>query len=164
MTETNGATTAPTSADEWRKRASELALSKTTNLELPSGATVLVRRPPLTAWLRNGRLPESLTRLIVKASQDSTAELQAKLTGTTMTGDEQLAMIKFMQDLVLYAVVRPKLVMGVSMSPDEIGVAEIPEEDSDFLFSWVMQGSPQIPIPTTEGEVEPKGLSTFRTF
>jgi hypothetical protein len=169
MTERNGNHAAEiTSSNEWRKRSEELALAKTTILELPSGVSVLVRRPPLVAWLRNGKLPETMTKLIARQADEpqglQTLQSQMATGIVRQSPEDQLAMIRLMQEMVLYAVVKPKLVIGVANSPDEIGLAEVPEEDADFLFEWVMKGSAEVPIPTKEGEVEPQGLANFHTF
>lgn len=115
-----------TRANEWRERAAEQARAEAVELDLPSGAKVLARRPSpmqLAVW---GRLPLHL----VESPNDGqvTPEISAS---------EAADVAKLMRDLLVYCLVDPR----VSEEPgdDVIHPREIPQEDWAYIMSWAMR-------------------------
>jgi len=114
-------------ATEWKTRAAEAARREAVELELPSGAKILARRPTpvqLAVW---GRLPLELSA--------AAAGLAPK---TDPSPKEGVELMHFYRDLLLYICVEPR----ISMEPrgeDEIHPRDIPEQDWKFLYAWAMR-------------------------
>jgi hypothetical protein len=113
---------------EWRETQRRKAAEEAVELTLPSGLTVLARRPDPAAVLTWGRLPLGLA-----------AELMEKGEQTPMARPQILENIEVVRQLLLYCLVRPR----ISLDPrgdDEIHPREIPMEDVAFVTRWAMRG------------------------
>lgn len=138
-------------ANEYRKR--KQSSEATAELELPSGSTFTVRRPPLQVWMVAGKIPQSFLAQMLKGGR---AEAGADI------GDEEaLAAMLFLRDALVYAVVEPKLVIGAT-GDDELDPSELDAEDFEFLTHWIMSGCPGVPVSAKGGEVSMDDLSRFR--
>lgn len=130
---------------------------------LPSGNQVLLRRPPLQVWLSNGRLPQTITAAAIESVQSGTEREQAQAEVMTRiansTPAEQQATLKFMVDVVTYAFVSPKLVIGAT-SDDELDPSELEEADFNFVFAWATRSLPEQPVGNEGATVE--SVETFR--
>lgn len=112
---------------EWRAVQQKKAREEASQLTLPSGLSVLARRPDPTAVLSWGRLPLGLTA-------QATDEEESAL----MTKDQLLSNIEMTRQLLIYCLVSPR----VSLDPrgdDEIHPREIPMSDVVFLARWAMR-------------------------
>lgn len=142
------------SAQSWgTPTASDAA---TEELTLPSGFVVDVRRPPLTAWMMNGRVPE---RLLASAMGGDKAKAGQSL--ETMKDGEMLQMLKFVRDVVVATVISPRIVVGAAPdAEDEIDPSRIPEGDFYAVFNWAMS----VPVKTADGgSLSAPALETFRS-
>jgi hypothetical protein len=150
------------SATEWRAKADAQREAQAVPLELPSGATVMVSRPPIALWVAHGRIPQTLTedlhRVFVETEGDPDEVEEAfEEIGEKRSG----AILVFMRDAVKAACVKPRIV-ETPASEEEISPADIPLEDFSAIFAWVIQGSPSVPVKTADGEVSVQSLRNFR--
>ena len=114
-------------AQKWREAAARSAAAAAVPLVLPSGASVLARRPDIHLWLLHGRLPSAIAGALAAARE---AKSPAALS------DEQIAELgRFYFDVIAAAVVEPRIVAREPQA-GEIGYAELPPEDVQFLFLW----------------------------
>ncbi len=111
----------------WRKRAAEFGAERGVDLELPSGMVVRAVRPDPETWMLHGRLPTSLAAAIKAAKDNGAAEAPSD--------DQILAFGRFYHDVIVTAVVRPRIV-AADPGDGEIAYAEIPGEDLDFIYKW----------------------------
>ncbi len=131
-------------AAAWRKAAGNQT-SAAVDLELPSGMVIKALRPDLSVWMLQGRLPAAFTQLVLQARNGEDAgDAPAEI-----TTEQIMAMGSFYHDVVIAAVIAPRLVERAS-SPEEISYADIPAEDIDFIFTWATR------------QPEAAGLSRFR--
>jgi hypothetical protein len=149
-----------TNAAAWRSLN-----SKAIELELPSGLTVLVRRPPLQMWIAAGKLPENLVRTMLKNHQGGPPQVP------DMTPEQFKELFGFMRQTIVATVVQPRIV-DPPTSEDEISPDDVPLEDGMFIFQWALAGG-QTPtqqrqaMAAVEGgqvQVDATDLRTFRTF
>ena len=130
-------------------RAAAYRKSQGEEVLLPSGNQVLLRRPPLQVWLSNGRLPQAITAAAIEAVQNGAereeAHAQVVARVVSATPEEQQATLKFMVDVVSYAFVSPKLVIGAT-GDDELDPSELEEGDFDFVFKWATRSVPEMPV------------------
>lgn len=148
-----------TNAQQWRA-----AHAKLVELELPSGLTIGVRRPPVHVWISNGKLPEGLVKAMLASRNPQTA---AEV--MNMSADQLKDMFTFMRDTIVATVVQPRIVVGAT-GDDEIDPDDVPLDDAMFIFTWAMQGgatpAAQKAKLASEGvmSVDASDLSRFRTF
>lgn len=139
----------------WRNQAKSQQANQPTELSLPSGARVLVRRPPVVAWMHAGRLPQTLVSVLLKAGSGQNPQ---KNLLSEMNDTQFMEAMTFMADAVREAVIEPRIVVKADPdNPDEIGLEEIPDEDFNFLFEWIMSGA----VQTNGGEVSTGELANF---
>jgi hypothetical protein len=146
-----------TNAKEWRAQK-----SRRIELELPSGLTVVVRRPPLHMWISAGKLPENLVKAML-------AQRSKQALDESMTAEQFKDIFKFMREVIVATVIEPRIVEG-AMADDEIDPEDVPLDDAMFIFQWAMAGGA---LPTSqkqqilkEGQVQidVSDLAHFRTF
>jgi hypothetical protein len=148
-------------ATQWRKvakRASGRAM-----LTLPSGMIIKVQRPNVGAWIRSGRVPQTVVQAMlgaVKSGGDAKSPADAMKFMKTLGQEQLFDVMKFMRDLVVETVLEPRIVENAPPdSEDEISPGEIPDEDFDFIAQWAMEGT----IDTKGGEqLTGKELKDFR--
>lgn len=120
-------------AADWKRRGEAQALETAERLELPSGATILARRPgpeQLAMW---GRLPAVPGGQVEGLSAEDAAELA-----------------RFMRDVLVYACVKPRVSLNPREGAEEIHPRDIPDEDTRFILRWAMRAE------------EARALSGFR--
>lgn len=140
-------------ASEYKKRLAEKP-SPTAEITLPSGAVFTCRRPPLPTWIAAGRIPQSFVRQLLKTQNKEGAI-------PDLDTDETMQIMAFIAEAILYAVVDPKLVLGTK-NENEFDPANIDPDDFQFLTTWIMEGSPGVPVETKGGEIAVDNLSQFR--
>lgn len=103
-------------AEAWREKARTAAIAAAVELELPSGAVILARRPGLAQLAEWRRLPLGL----VPGEQ-------------TEPSDDQVAeTMAFLREMLVWCVLDPRI-------PEEMDPREIPEEDWTFIVRWAMR-------------------------
>lgn len=152
--------------------------SRAVPVEMPSGAVFRLRRPPIQAWLKNGRMPQFLTAMLLEAQRSATsesalAEVKAKAMErvNALTEEEQLALLRFQADAVAYSMVMPRLILPKEdqpePDPDTLGedallASELDIADFNAIFAYAMNGSPTVPVLTTNGEATLQSVEAFR--
>jgi hypothetical protein len=176
---------------QWREKARETREATAKPLPLPSGAVVLAARPPIEVWISSGKYPQTLTEDVDRVFNQTKGDPEEIDAAFKEIGEERSGtLLVFMRDAVAAAVVRPKIVSTVqgvekhygaridgvptgetdasglpvvrTLQADEMAASEIPLEDFSFIFGWVLQGSPDIPVETLRGEVSVESLRNFR--
>jgi hypothetical protein len=95
---------------QWRERARQTQQAAAAPLPLPSGATVRIARPPIETWVSSGRIPETLSRDVIAAfGKDDPEEREAAI--AEMGEERAQEVVGFMRDIVVEAVVEPKIVV-----------------------------------------------------
>src|SRR5215831_2463389 len=74
-----------------------------------TGETFLVRPVAVDAWIMAGRIPETLAREVLSAWNQVQAAEQAM---SNLNVDQMLSGLQVVRDLVIYAAVSPKIVIG----------------------------------------------------
>jgi hypothetical protein len=118
-------------AKEWREKAAIAAEAEGVPLELPSGMTILARRPDPVQVAMWGQLPLSLAA--------SVAENTGKNAGATqLTAEERMASITLARDMLVYCCVKPRIYTGKNAcaTEEEIHPREIPLADVMYLLRW----------------------------
>jgi hypothetical protein len=145
-------------AKEYRSRKRD-RLSKLT-VEA-TGETFIVRRVAVDAWIMAGRIPETLAREVLSAWQQVSS---ADAAMANLSPDQMMSGLQVVRDLVIYACVSPKLVIGdVEADPDkdEIHFVELEPEERTALIAYCMQGTGATPIEATNGNLTAEAVSTF---
>jgi hypothetical protein len=110
---------------EWRAaQAKRAAATEGEPLTLPSGLSVMARRPDPQQLMIWGYLPLGL------ASDGLRAE--------TPSAEERLATLSLMRELLLYCLISPRVSLN-PMGDDEISPREIDDEDLRFIVGWAMR-------------------------
>lgn len=136
------------SAKGWKK-------NKTTELEVPSGNVCLVIRKPLDTFLKEGRIPNPLLPIVMKAVGGDVSEddLKAELNDYVESAKEKPEvaqdMITSMTELVDAVVidcvleprVSPALLAGEEYDEDILYVDEVDMDDKMFIFNFVVGGA-----------------------
>jgi hypothetical protein len=115
---------------EWRAKAREAARAEAVELELPSGAKILARRPDpvqMAAW---GKLPMLL------AGSAAGGERTARA-----TNEEVAEIAGLYRDLLVYCCVEPQInpQAEACATDEEIHPREIPEADWRFIIHWALR-------------------------
>lgn len=164
----NDATRKPTTPAGWREKTWEARKATGVPLDLPSGVTVLVNRPRFTTWYGTARLPDYLANNVVKVfgaiddeSPDSLQHMSETL--DELTAEEQNQIGGFMNNVIMDAVVQPRVVdkLPEDCGEDEMSLTEIGEEDRAWIMLFVFEGgSSVIPVPTKGGDVPMASLKS----
>jgi len=117
-----------TSAAAWKTAAENMRKAQCEVLELPSGATVKACRPGLETWMLRGRIPEALSGIVLALRGDESARRPLSAEDLKLIGD-------FNRSIVIATVVEPRIAEG-RPGEGEIGFAEIPDADIDFILAW----------------------------
>jgi hypothetical protein len=125
---------------------------KVVGVSLPSGVTVKARRPQLSLWISQGRLPE---RLFIDALR-----VAANGGPKTLDGDELADLMKFALALAKECMVSPRVVDEADPEKDdEVSAGDIPAGDLIRFAMWAVSGAG---VSTTTGEVSADALASFR--
>lgn len=134
--------------NQWRKR-------QTISLSCPSEAVVTVRRPGPDLALKAGRVARILQKQSdAKGNVDKQLEVIEQL-----PDDELIKLMAFARVLMVDVVVEPLLSLNPregQLSPDDV-----PLSDFWFIFTWAMNGGPDMPVKLTEGETTVDAVETF---
>jgi hypothetical protein len=153
-----------TNAKEWKSQQ-----SRRIELELPSGLTVAVRRPPLHMWITAGKLPENLVKAML--AQRSKQALEE----SSMTPEQFKELFTFMREVIVATVVEPRIVEGAT-AEDEIDPEDVPLDDAMFIFQWALSGGAlpahlkaqqqreQQTLSEGKVQIDVSDLQRFRTF
>jgi hypothetical protein len=112
-------------AAEWLRLGQEAALKEAIELQLPSGAKILARRPDPAQVAMWGRLPLGLSAAAAPG-------------GGPITDEQALEAMHLSRQMLYYCCVQPR----ISLDPrgdDEIHPRDIPPEDLLFLLRWAMR-------------------------
>jgi hypothetical protein len=137
-----------------RDRLSKLTVDAT-------GETFIVRRVAVDAWIMAGRIPETLAREVLASWQQVQAADNAM---ANLSPDQMMSGLHVVRDLVVYACVSPKLVIGdqeADPDKDEIHFGELEVEERTALINFCMTGSGATPIEATNGNLTVEAVSTF---
>jgi len=147
-----------TNAKQWRAQQ-----TRKIELELPSGLTVVVRRPPLHMWISAGKVPESLVKaMLSQRNQQVTAD------ALQMSPEQFKGLFTFMREVIVATVVEPRIVENAT-AEDEIAPEDVPLDDAMFIFQWALAGG-QVPAaqraqnPEGQVQIDVSDLQRFRTF
>ena len=156
-------TPAFTAASAWRAKAEDEADVPTVPLTLPSGAVIKARRIPLEGWLATGKLPQVMVREFLDAHPDDDEGAATQRAQESLSRDPEttLETLQAMRRVVVWSVVWPRIVEG-ARGEGEIDPMDIPDRDFFFIFGWALNGAPDVPVRTKEGEVSVDALKTFR--
>lgn len=135
-------------------------------VHLPSGATVLLRRPPLKTWMANGRMPQSLLNAAIQARADAgddvTVVHQKTMEAVLEDNQKAIEAYKFMLEIVTYSMVQPALVEVVA-GPNQIAMDELADDDFTHIVKWATRQLPEIVVGQQGGEpVRVRDLERFR--
>jgi hypothetical protein len=111
-------------ANEWREKTKQAARERAVVLTLPSGMSILARRPDPVQFAQWGMLPTALAR--------------AEEVGAENISDEEAEKIAtIMRDLLIYCCLDP----AISLEPgiNEIHPREIGDADWMFIIAWSMR-------------------------
>src|SRR5512147_213852 len=135
--------------NHWQKR-------QTQEISCPSGNTAVVRRPGPDIALKAGKI----TRILKRDKEAENIDAQLALI-EKLSDDELNKLTDFARILLCDVVVTPPLVLNPKegqLSPDDV-----PLSDFWFIFTWAMNGGPDMPVKTKEGETTVEAVETFPT-
>jgi hypothetical protein len=127
----------PENAPENQKQVSDVAAFKKRAqanahgevLELPSGLSVKVRRPSVTALIKTGHIPA-----------DVAAAMQNVAPGKQLQGNDMKKYLELLDLIVLNSVVEPKVVASGQQADDAISVDDLDDLDKQFVMQYVQSG------------------------
>lgn len=135
-----------TAAERYRRIKAERAKNEElVDVSCPSGMVFKCRRPNIQQFVISGKLPMTLA---AKLRDAATLGNQAE----ELDWDDQVRTVDFINHLVRYAAVSPKIVEFPRPGQDEIGYDEVEIDDYNTIAKWAMPGG---------GEAE--SLETFRS-
>jgi hypothetical protein len=137
-----------TTAAAWRQAAQKTKQTGAEQLELPSGAVVMARRPGLETWMLRGRIPERLSGIVLALTGEGERR--------QLTVEEQAELGRFNREVVIATVVSPQVVEGAA-GEGEISYGEIPDVDAEYLLAWAQRGAEVASLETFR---ERAGLSS----
>jgi hypothetical protein len=117
-------------AVEWRAKARVAARAEAVELELPSGAKILARRPDpvqMAAW---GKLPMLLAGAAAGGGK-----------AARVTNEEVAEIATLYRDVLVYCCVEPRInpQAEACATDEEIHPREIPEADWRFIIHWALR-------------------------
>ena len=127
-------------ATEWRRLGQEAALKEAVELQLPSGAKILARRPDPAQVALWGRLPLGLASVgqTSRGAPSGPHSTGQEASPTAITDEQALEAMHLSRQMLYYCCVEPR----ISLDPrgdDEIHPRDIPPEDLLFLLRWAMR-------------------------
>lgn len=124
-------------------------------LTCPSGEIVMVRRPGPDMALKAGKVGRILQR---QATNKSNVDAQLAFI-ESLSDDEINKLMAFGRVMLVDAVTEPAL----SLNPREgqLCVDDVPLGDFWFIFTSVMNGLPEMPVKTKDGETTVEAVETF---
>jgi hypothetical protein len=154
-------------ANAWRSLAvPEPVPGLVIDLPLPSGFVCKATRPSLETWIIGGAAPLAFMDKIMenarnrgKRKTETESEIEEELRGDP---DKVKKANEFMVAAVTRAIVYPRIVERADPNdPGQIELKSLPDRDFAFIFRWVLEGCPGVPVETEGGQVEVDDLSNF---
>lgn len=125
--------------NQWRKR-------HTIKLTCPSGNTAICRRPGPDLALKAGKIAR-----ILKQQNDAGGDINKQLEVIERLPDEELnKLMAFGNVLLADVVVDPPL--SVHPKEGQLSPDDVPLADYWFIYTWAMNGGPDMPVDLTNGE------------
>lgn len=125
---------------------------QTTELTLPSGLIVEVRRPPISKWIETGEMPVTAF----------TAATGAGGEGGAIPPDKYPEFISIATKVARAAFVWPKLVDEPTVdSGDELDPALLSLSDLSHVLSWAFSGAAGVGVKVEGAEVSASALKNF---
>lgn len=109
---------------------------KTQEVELPSGAIFLLRKPDLEKFAISGALPSSIAGKMEQAAKQGKSSEDAFL---DLSPAEKEKSFQFGRTLIFYICVEPRVVEN-PQSDDELTIEDLDSEDLKFLLEWARSG------------------------
>ncbi|HEX7313301.1 MAG TPA: hypothetical protein VF297_05245 [Pyrinomonadaceae bacterium] len=148
---------------------------KPTDLELPvSGLVVEVVRPPLAAWVAAGQVPESMFGA-------ATSVLRSGNSPVTPEDVDIKEIMDFIFKVARASIKWPRVLGEGEQPPAEndeallemtaeearnaawLDLSVLPPDDLMALLTWCMNGAPNVPVQTEDGEVSAEALRSFHS-
>jgi hypothetical protein len=155
-------------ARAWREKARpEVDPSLVIDLPLPSGFVCRATRPSLETWIIGGAAPLAFMDKVIertRATGKSQAQVESEIESEMQADPDKVERAnKFMVEAVTRAVVYPRIVDKADPKDEgQIELKDLPDRDFAFLFRWVLEGSPGVPVETKGGLVGVNDLANFR--
>lgn len=134
----------------WSKRIS-------VPLTCPSGTVVMVRRPGPDMALKAGKVGRILQR---QAANKNNVEAQLSFI-ESLSDDEINKLMAFGRVMLVDAVTEPAL--SLHAREGQLCVDDVPLGDFWFIFTSVMNGLPEMPVKTKDGETTVEAVENFPT-
>jgi len=134
--------------NQWRKRI-------TKSIDCPSGNVITVRRPGPDLVLKAGKVA-----IILQPILEAETDVDKQLAYIEQLPDVELdKLMAFARVLIADVVIQPPL----SLNPKEgqLGPDDVPLNDFWFIFTWAMNGGPDMPVKLTEGETTVAAVRNF---
>lgn len=155
-------------ASEWRSKATpepnpELVI----DLPLPSGFICKATRPSLETWIISGAAPLAFMDKVMQKHKSgavrSPDEIEADIEDELADDPEKVERAnRFMVDAVRRAVVYPRIVDKADPKNEgQIELKDLPDRDFAFIFRWVLEGCPGVPVKTERGQIEVSDVNNF---
>ena len=125
-------------AEQFRNRTEEHAL--------PSGATVLLRKPDITALIMEsdtGDVPEAFTQQVLDSLNPKPGRKNGRKEHDFEWRPEasDLPVIsRFMTLIIRAAFVSPRIVDNPDYEADQIAMSDLTQADKQWVFGWAMPG------------------------
>ena len=134
-----------TKPSEWKKTADE-----TKTIELPSGNSILVRRPSLVSMMRRGIIPNGLYSVAMKALEGKAQDMKPEV---------MKPFLDFLALFVSEAAVEPKIVLKGVTDENQVSIDDL--SDEDIFAIWL--GAQAIGADKDKAQEEESAkLETFR--
>lgn len=137
------------SENTWRKRSTQA-------LTCPSGNKIIIRRPGPELALKSGKI----ARIFQKQTQADLTDVNKQLEFIENLPDDELnKLMGFARVLVADVVIDPPL----SLHPKEgqLTPDDVPLADFWYIFTWAMNGGPDMPVQLEEGETTVEAVGNF---
>ena len=129
---------------------------------LSNGRVGHFKRVDLNSLMVFGVMPESLTRIALRAAKGEMSDAELAASNETASVEDHLRSMIFYRKLFELALVSPRLNINATSS-DELDPSALSfEEDILWNVRWQMQGCPGLSVRTTKGEVAHEDLASFR--
>lgn len=133
----------------WRKRTTQA-------LTCPSGNRIIIRRPGPELALKSGKI----ARIFQKQTKDDLSDVNKQLKFIENLPDDELnKLMEFARVLISDVVIDPPL----SLHPKEgqLTPDDVPLADFWYIFTWAMNGGPDMPVQLAEGETTVEAVGNF---
>lgn len=128
-----------TAAERYRRiKAEREANAETFEVVTPSGMVWKLRRPNITQFIQSGMIPLSFAAKMVEAVEVTNGDKQAAF--EALSDKEQLQTIEFVNNVLFYCAVSPRIVMEARPGEDEISYNEVELDDYEALVAWALPG------------------------